>query len=167
MDYPGGYKRQSILRRPRKQPSEKNRTTFDDEFQREQHRLSVLTEKRQAREYERLRAMYGSMEDKRQMQEELRAAIDKLVEERERMKREEIAEEEKITHEMLEQAEFAHFVEQDHQQARLEYERYLLEENRRLEEERRQAQQLARQHGIMEDHERPDFFEEAFMRSYR
>lgn len=165
-DYYSGTNRQSILSRPIKKPSNNNATHFDVDYIREQERLKALREAREKREYERLKGIYGSREDKAAAQAELKEALDKLIKEREEAERQEREYMQKYEAEMKEQIEFAEYVERDNNEARMEYEQYVRAENERLKSEREREQQLRHMAEIEEDKERPDFYEQAFMKGW-
>ncbi|KAG9394611.1 hypothetical protein J8273_3865 [Carpediemonas membranifera] len=163
----GGFQKQSIMNRPIRAPSTKNETTLEKEYMREQRRLELIREKQEEREYERLRALYGTEEDKREIQARLKSEIDALVDARKSLDEQEKMEEERFKAEFEDQIKFAEFIEQDHNEARKEYERYVLEENLRLEEAAKRAKDEERDMEVEEDIRRPDFFKQAFMRSFR
>ncbi len=163
----GGYQKQSILRRPARKPSDKNNTTFDLQKEKEEARQKALQDAYEQREYERLRAMYGSAEDKREIQMKLQAEMQALVDAKKKLEDDERAEEDKFRAAFEDQIKFAQFIEQDHTEARKEYERYVLEENIRLEQQRAQAKETDHDQEVEADIKRPDFFAHSFMRSFR
>ncbi|GIQ80118.1 hypothetical protein KIPB_000865 [Kipferlia bialata] len=162
-----GYVKQSILRRPPRQPTKKNDTTDVEVYEREMARVKTKQEEYQRREFERLRALYGTLEDKREMQQELKRVMENLLEEKARLATEEREEEKRIAKEMADYAQFAEYIEADQAAARLEYEKYLLAENKRLADQRQNMTVEERQAAIEADRSRPNFFEESFMKSFR
>jgi hypothetical protein len=161
------YVRPSILKRAVRPRSEKNDETADREFQREQARLHVLREQYRQREYDRLRALYGSSKDKAEIQAEVRAQMEALLAEKDALARLEQEEEQRLAAEMIDQSRFAEFVEQEQESARAEYERYLYEENVEMARQRRLLEQHDRSAVLEVERQRPDFVDEAFCKSFR
>ena len=160
--------RQSILRRKAAPASVKNSTTFDDAFEKEISRLQYKSEQYSQREYERLRAIYGDKEDKREIQLRLREGMDQLMMERKRLEQEDKESDRQYAEELEDQIKFSEFVEADHQQARYEYERFLMRDNMRQVEERRVAEEATKEQEKDRISKEGDcFFEGHWMRSFR
>eukprot|EP00768_Dysnectes_brevis_P003304 gnl/Dysnectes_brevis/2373_a2803_2837.p1 GENE.gnl/Dysnectes_brevis/2373_a2803_2837~~gnl/Dysnectes_brevis/2373_a2803_2837.p1 ORF type:complete len:177 (-),score=21.10 gnl/Dysnectes_brevis/2373_a2803_2837:67-597(-) len=160
-----GAKRQSILKRTVKQPSVANDTTIGRQHELELERLKAKKEAMRTREHDRIKAIYGTRDDRRAIQAKLRTEIDSLVAERDKLIAEEKDEDRRIAEAMKEHLEFAEYVERDQKEARRAYEHYLLEENKRLAAERDQRKLEDRQTEILDDQTREDFFEGAFIKS--
>eukprot|EP00700_Malawimonas_jakobiformis_P001662 EC722044.1.p1 GENE.EC722044.1~~EC722044.1.p1 ORF type:complete len:153 (+),score=12.64 EC722044.1:71-529(+) len=124
--------RQSIMMRPVKSPSLKNEENYDREFQAEQQRLAQLSARKQQLEQERLNSLYPTYGTKADTSAKLREEMERQLEAKEEAKRREREQEVQIARALEDQGRLTRHVESSDEQARREYQRYLMEENKKV-----------------------------------
>ncbi|GKT15145.1 hypothetical protein ADUPG1_010634 [Aduncisulcus paluster] len=168
MSYTLSSHRESILKRPIRPQSSKNSETSCTQFQREQAQLEHRRDQYRQREYERLRALYGTPEDKKAIQEKLRHELEELEDEKKKLEELQMLEDKRIIEEMKEKEEFEKFVQEDMRKEKEQYAKYLYEENKRIELEKMRREKMTREEEIEEEKKAKDvFYTNAFMKSWR
>lgn len=118
-------------------------------------------------EAERLRAIHGTREEKREIAQKLASELDTLISERKAQDSLESQESRRHALETLERVKYEEMLEQEQKEARRAYEEYVAEQNRRAIAERKDAQERARQEEVAEERTQPSFFANHFMKSTR
>ncbi|KAL0206763.1 hypothetical protein P9112_012474 [Eukaryota sp. TZLM1-RC] len=159
--------RQSILTRPKKQPSSANVQRADLEYQKEKEREERIRAQWNSFESERLRSMFPSAEEKVQLQAEERQYIDNhLARKREIEAR--IAEEDlQIEKLQVEEDQLNEEIRREQEESRRDYLRYLLEENKKLATYRKLQRQRDVEAQIAEDKARGDYMEKKWKTTLR
>ncbi|KWX12388.1 hypothetical protein QR46_3642 [Giardia duodenalis assemblage B] len=159
--------RQSIMNRPIKEPSKSNVESMERQYVAEDMALRRRREQYMQQEAERLRAIHGTREEKREIAQKLASELDTLISERKAQESLESQESRRHALETLERVKYEEMLEQEQKEARRAYEEYVAEQNRRAIAERKDAQERARQEEVAEERTQPSFFANHFMKSTR
>mmetsp|Transcript_790 Transcript_790/g.1063 ORF Transcript_790/g.1063 Transcript_790/m.1063 type:complete len:168 (+) Transcript_790:24-527(+) len=141
----------SILRLKSKvsHPGFHNKTTFDREYEKEQDRLNTKRALRADLETHRSKAIFGSKEDKQELQEMQRSYMEKQLalraQAQENVKQEDLA----YQHMAKQADQYYSTVEERRMMAKREYERRIFAENQQL-----RAQRFERDRAFMEEERR-------------
>jgi hypothetical protein len=136
------------MMRRKKAPSMKNEENLDREFEQEQARLDAKKNKLDHIAEERVKAIFGDRPEQLELQERTRRDMEAQLQLKEEMRKREMMEELKYSTELQEQALISQVVEHDHEKARRDYLRSVMEENKRLATEKEAAIQRQRQREI-------------------
>eukprot|EP00762_Andalucia_godoyi_P003798 ANDGO_08497.mRNA.1 hypothetical protein len=140
--------RQSILMRRKKAPSLKNEENYEREFENEQQSLEVKRAKLEQIASHRVKAFFGDEEDRKDLQEATRVDMEAQLRLREELRKQEALEQLRYSSQLQEQAVISQTVENDHERARKEYLRHVMEENKRLASEKEAALKRIREREI-------------------
>lgn len=140
--------RQSILMRPLKTASKKNEEHLDEEHQEAQRRLDSKKRVLETIGEHRIKTFFGSPNDKKQLQEEVKKDMDLQLSLREDLKKQKVLEDLKYATLVHQQATVMETVDNDHERARREYLRSVMEENKRLAVEREEQKRIDREKEI-------------------
>lgn len=153
------------MNRPLKEPSKTNIESAGLQHQRELDAQRRRQDTFAAQEADRIKAMYGTREEKQNIARQLASDLDKLIAEKQEIERERLAEDRRHDLEMITQMKYQEILEKEEAEARQAYAEYLAAQQRAAiaqhQEERRREQAEERA-------ERPqDFFGQHFARSTR
>ena len=148
--------RQSILNR-KCRPSRANEENFETEFQREQARQEARAARIRQLEEDRLKELYGSREEKSELQRKRLQEMEDLLAIKMAQKQEELYEDEKIMEAWREQVAGSEEADAGYKEERKEFFRKILEENRKLVNYKKQLEKQQRNSEIEEERNRTEF----------
>lgn len=155
------------MNRPIKEPSKSNMESMERQYEAEDAALRRRRAQYMQQEADRLLAIHGTREEKREIAKKLASELDTLISERKAQESLESQEKRRYALETLERIKYEEMLEHEQKEARRAYEEYVAEQNRRAIAERKDAHERARQEEIIEEKTQPNFFTNHFMKSTR